>query len=411
MTPLKHFIVLNPRERLEKGQHYPFVPMESITPGRRYVEANAIRQAGGGAKFRGGDTLFARITPCLENGKIAQFKASSETIAFGSTEYWVMRAREGVSDPGYVFYLASSEYVRKPAEKSMSGASGRQRADVAAIEDLDIPVTCLNTQRRISAILSAYDDLIENNTRRIAILEEMARRLYEEWFVHFRFPGHEEVEFKETELGRIPEGWRVGSLSDICKINGKSVNPGRMPDEIYAHYSFPAFDAGKHPEVETGECIMSNKLKFSVPALLLAKLNPRIPRVWNVLTPPAHTAVCSTEFVPLIPKEGYSTAFIEVVVMSEAFRNYLAGLAAGTSTSHQRVKPKDVMLAPLVIPTSGLLKHLNSHLQPMAVLKDRLRQMNRNLRIQRDLLLPKLVSGAIDVSDMPLPDEASSEAA
>src|SRR5690606_10520769 len=106
-----------------------------------------------------------------------------------------------------VFYLATSELLRRAAEKSMSGASGRQRADLAAIDNLDVPAPLLPNQRRIASILSAYDDLIENNTRRIAILEEMARRIYEEWFVRFRFPGHEQVKMVESELGVIPEGW------------------------------------------------------------------------------------------------------------------------------------------------------------------------------------------------------------
>ncbi len=176
---LKDFVEINPTVRLAKAAEYPFVPMEAITPGRRYVEAPGMRAAGGGAKFCGGDTLFARITPCLENGKIAQFKAPATQAAFGSTEYWVFRARENVSDPAYVFYLATSEIIRGPAEKSMSGASGRQRADIASVEDLEVPAPDLPTQHRIASILSAYDDLIENNMRRIAILEEMARRIYE----------------------------------------------------------------------------------------------------------------------------------------------------------------------------------------------------------------------------------------
>lgn len=161
---LKDFVEINPTVRLTKGAEYPFIPMEALIPGRRYVEAPGTRVAGGGAKFCGGDTLFARITPCLENGKIAQFKAPPSQSGFGSTEYWVFRSRKEVSDPAYIFYLSISKIIRGPAEKSMSGASGRQRADIAAIEDLEVPAPDIRTQRRIASILSAYDDLIENNT-------------------------------------------------------------------------------------------------------------------------------------------------------------------------------------------------------------------------------------------------------
>ena len=226
-TRLKDFVHINPTVRLAKAVEYPFVSMDAITPGRRYVEAPGTRASGGGARFCGGDTLFARITPCLENGKIAQFKAASTQPAFGSTEYWIFRARENVSDPAYVFYLGTSKIVRGPAEKSLSGASGRQRADLAAIEDLEVPAPDLPTQRRIASILSAYDDLIENNTRRIAILEEMAGRIYEEWFVRYRFPGYEQVKMVESDLGPIPEGWSVLPATLAVTINPKV----RIPKE------------------------------------------------------------------------------------------------------------------------------------------------------------------------------------
>ena len=114
------FVLLNPVVSLKKGDEYPFIAMEALTSGRRYVHVDEKRvYTGGGAKFQSGDTLFARITPCLENGKIAQFKAPDKFLGFGSTEFFVFRNRQGISDPGYVFYLALSDILRKPAEKSM----------------------------------------------------------------------------------------------------------------------------------------------------------------------------------------------------------------------------------------------------------------------------------------------------
>ncbi len=97
----------------------------------------------------------------------------------------------------------------------MSGASGRQRADITSIKDLEIPAPSLPTQRKIAAILGAYDDLIENNTQHIKILEEMTQALYHEWFVKFRFPGHEKMRMVESELGMVPERWEVKKLSEL----------------------------------------------------------------------------------------------------------------------------------------------------------------------------------------------------
>jgi len=110
--PFSELVEINPRVKIEKAKEYPFVEMGVVEPSRRYVRAdhNRIFQ-NGGAKFLPGDTLFARITPCLENGKIAQYQDVGGEAGFGSTEFFVFRARPGVSDPGFVYYLAKSELL------------------------------------------------------------------------------------------------------------------------------------------------------------------------------------------------------------------------------------------------------------------------------------------------------------
>ncbi len=208
--PFSELVEINPRVKIDKERKYPFVEMSVVKPNRRYVQANQHRVfKGGGTKFQHGDVLFARITPCLENGKIVQYQNSGKQDAFGSTEFFVFREIPGVSDAGFVYYLAKSDVLRKPAEKSMSGTSGRQRADLESIINIEVPSPPLPTQHKIAAILSAYDDLIENNLRRIKILEEMAQNLYREWFVKFRFPGHQNTRLVDSPLGKIPAGWEV----------------------------------------------------------------------------------------------------------------------------------------------------------------------------------------------------------
>ena len=201
------FVEVNPRLQLEKGKEYPYIEMADVNPGNGFVLPEKKRiYKGGGSRFQSGDTLFARITPCLENGKIVRCKHTNNEPCFGSTEFFIFRGKPKVSDSTYVFYLALSPIIRDPAVKSMTGASGRQRAILSSVEDIRIPVYSLAIQRKIAAVLSAYDDLIENNTRRIKILEDMAQTLYREWFVHFRFPGHENVPMVESPLGLIPQG-------------------------------------------------------------------------------------------------------------------------------------------------------------------------------------------------------------
>lgn len=162
---VKDFLEINPKSKILKNQNVPYVGMEDIVIGKRYVTSSKFREYKGGTRFQGGDTLFARITPCLENGKIAQYKSGLSKNAFGSTEFFVFRGKEGISNSNFIYYLCLTDLIRNPAIKSMTGASGRQRADIDVISQLEINAPDLATQNKIATVLSAYDDLIENNLR------------------------------------------------------------------------------------------------------------------------------------------------------------------------------------------------------------------------------------------------------
>ena len=177
---LEEIVQVNPKVKLTKGETYPFIDIDKISPSLRSVknEEEKVYDGQSCSKFCNGDTVFSRITPCLENRKIAKVSINGQA-AFGSTEFYVFRAKEGKSDENFVYYLTSSDAVVLPAINSMTGASGRQRADRRFIEKTKLNVPNLPTQKRISDILSTYDDLIENNNRRIALLEKAAQELYE----------------------------------------------------------------------------------------------------------------------------------------------------------------------------------------------------------------------------------------
>jgi type I restriction enzyme S subunit len=167
-----------PKVKLRKSEKYPFIPMEEINERYKYVYPKIKKElSSGGAKFEEGDTLFSRITPCLQNGKIAQAKNLDNSPGFGSTEYFVFRGIENLTDSDFIYYLSITEEFRKNAINSMVGASGRQRADAGHIKKFKFLLPPLETQRKIAKILSNYDDLIENNLKRIKILEEMAQIL------------------------------------------------------------------------------------------------------------------------------------------------------------------------------------------------------------------------------------------
>ena len=395
------FVEVNPHVRLEKGKEYPYVEMAVVTPGYGFVSPHEKRvYKGGGSRFQSGDTLFARITPCLENGKIARFSYPCNQPCFGSTEFFVFRGKPNVSDSTYIFYLALSSLIRAPAEKSMTGATGRQRAILSAVEDIRVPAFPLPTQRKIAAVLSAYDDLIENSTRRIEILEEMAQTIYREWFVEFRFPGHEQVPMVESELGLIPQGWKFVKISDIVDLLRKGIIPSKFPEEIFAHFSIPAFDSGCMPAFDSGNTIKSNKYLVTENCVLVSKLNPNIPRVWFPFLNTEHRAIASTEFLILIPKPPVDCVFLFNLFRSTEFSGKLAVRALGTSRSHQRVSPTDFLNLSVLIPTQSLLNDFHEKVSPIMNICNILRLKNTNLRQTRDLLLPKLISGEIDISEL-----------
>ncbi|CAG1003662.1 hypothetical protein METP2_03488 [Methanosarcinales archaeon] len=395
--PFFEFVEINPKVTLKKGIEYPFVEMDIVTPGRRYVSSiNKRIYNGGGAKFQFGDTLFARITPCLENGKIAQFSGAKDEIGFGSTEFFVFRHKEGISDPGYIFYLASSDILRKPAEKSMSGASGRQRADIASIKDLEIPTPPLPTQRKIASILSAYDDLIENNTRRIKILEEMAQALYREWFVNFRFPGHEKVKMVESELGMVPKGWEEVTIRDVSSYINRGISP--------------KYDDLSRQIVINQKCIRDGRFNLNlvrrhstkVPVEKFVKFGDVLINSTGIGTLGRVAQICQ-EISDCTVDSHVSIVRPNDRVSHEYFGSYLATLephfdSQGIGSTGQTELGRETIAKTIfLLPPKGLQDRFAEIVSPMRKNVVKMFIKNINLRRTRDLLLPKLISGEVDV--------------
>lgn len=220
-------VSLNPRIFLEKGVEYPFVEMSNAVPKARKPEKDVYQKySGGGAKFEEGDTVVARIEPCLQNGKGFQ---CSYKKGFGSTEFLVFRPKNiKEMDKDFLYYYMGRQSIREAMAKTMVGASGRQRVNNAVFNDLYINLPPLNIQQNIATILSRYDTLIENYQKQIKLLEEAAQRLYKEWFVDLRFPGYENVKVVDG----VPEGWKRKKVKDIVDLlNGYAFKSTSFEDD------------------------------------------------------------------------------------------------------------------------------------------------------------------------------------
>ncbi len=172
---LSDFTEINPYEKLPKGTIAKKISMEQLEPYKKFVSGYSLEAYSGGAKFRNGDTIMARITPCLENGKTAFVSTLDKNeVGFGSTEYIVFRAKDGISHPDFVYYLVISSLIREPAIKSMVGSSGRQRVQQTVIDELEIPNYSLAEQQHIVDILGSIDEKIENNEQEIRKINDLA---------------------------------------------------------------------------------------------------------------------------------------------------------------------------------------------------------------------------------------------
>ena len=195
------FVEINPSVKISKGILIPFVEMKDLDNSIRYCESLQEKELSGGSRFMNGDTLFARITPCLENGKICQVRNLKNNFGFGSTEFHVFRGKDGVSDTDFVYYLSRWDEVRDFAEHNLEGSSGRQRVSKEAFDNLYLILPSLDIQRRIASILTSLDDKIDLLRRENATLEAMAETLFRQWFV---------VEAKEE--------WKERPLSKCIKL-------------------------------------------------------------------------------------------------------------------------------------------------------------------------------------------------
>ena len=362
---------LNPRISLEKGVEYPFVEMSNVVPCARKPEKDVFKKyLGGGTKFEQGDTIVARIEPCLQNGKGFQ---CSYKQGFGSTEFIVFRpVNINDLDCDFLYYYMGQQAIREAMAKTMVGASGRQRVNNKVFNDLQIYLPPLSTQHRIANILSRYDSLIENYQKQIKLLEEAAQRLYKEWFIDLHFPGHENTKIVDG----VPEGWEKKKVGDITPIiTGKKDANFGTPDGEY-----PFFTCSQEP-------IKAPSFSFDCAAVLLAGNGD-----FNVKLYRGRFEAYQRTYVlsPYIDSHLYLLFYTISANMTK--------LAAGSSGSTIKFLTKGMIDGiNLNVPNDEILRSFNKKVEPIQSSRESLQSQLRLLTEARDRLLPKLMSGEIEI--------------
>jgi len=299
-------------------------------------------------------------------------------------------------------YFAACLFNSQAGKAAVAGrlvGAAQQHFNVGAAKAMEIALPPIDEQRRITSILSAYDDLIEVNRRRIAILEEMARRLFEEWFVHLRFPGHEGVPVHGTADGPLPEGWECRPLGQLVTEERDTVLPADLDGAtMYVGLEHIPRRSTTLAEWGRAEDVVSAKLRFRRGDILFGKIRPYFHKV---AIAPAH-GVSSTDAIVLRSRSPRHAGIVAAIAASDAFVAH----AVQTSNGTKMPRANWTILAryPVHLPPDPLLDHFNSFVVDGINHAILLAAANTRLAAARDLLLPRLVSGELSVAGAPMPD-------
>lgn len=254
-------------------------------------------------------------------------------------------------------------------------------------------------QERVSAVLAAYDELIQYNLRRIEVLEEMAQALYREWLVNFRFPGHEGVRMVASHLGPIPEGWEARKFRTISEEVKYGVDPSTVGADVrYVGLEHIPQESFTLTTWGSAADVASRKWRFQAGDVLFGKLRPYFHKVVVA----CFEGICSTDAIVIRPLAGFGDLTLQVAYSKEFVAH---AVATSGGTDRPRARWGDLASFDVVVPDTSIRGVFSRSVRPMVDLAANLAHQNANLRTTRDLLLPKLVSGEIDVSDLDIDTE------
>lgn len=372
--------------------------MEQLRPFCRDIPGYTLEPFNGGTKFRNGDTIMARITPCLENGKTAKVAILDDgEIGFGSTEYIVFRSKKSVSDEDYLYYLVCSPLVRDTAIKSMVGSSGRQRVQIDVVQNLEVDLPSMTEQKKIGALLRALDDKIELNNKINENLEQQAQILFKEWFIDSPdVPLWQEGTFSDLIEKTISGDWGKDSPSGnntemVYCIRGTDIpeiragNKGKMPTRYILPKNYAAkqlVDGDIVVEISGGSPTQSTGRAAIISTALLNRFGKGM--------------VCTNFCKALKPKAGYSMYLYHYwqhlydMNVFFSYENGTTGIKNLDLNGFIETEPIHIAPAELVDKFDIFCQTVFSKVYSNGLENERLAEL-------RDVLLPKLMSGEIQI--------------
>lgn len=300
----------------------------------------------------------------------------------------------------YIYNWLRSDYGNRVLWSSIIG-SAQPALTIDAIKRISIEFPPYEIQRKIASILSAYDDLIENNTRRIKILEEMAQRICREWFVKFRFPGHEKVKMVESELGMIPEGWKIKKLSQLVdtqygyteSASEEEIGPKFVRGTDINKTSYIQWDSVPYCPIQPDKY---TQYELSLGDILVIRMAD--PGKVGIIEKDVEAVFASYLIRFHIKSSSLLPYYLFYFLLSERYQNYATG--ASTGTTRKSASAGVLTDIDIVLPLKDFLENFEGQISAIRRMLNNLLEKNANLRQTRDLLLPKLISGQVDVSEL-----------
>ena len=361
---LSDIVDFNPRETIKKGTIAKKIPMDVLRPFYRDIPYYVEACFSSGMKFRNGDTIMARITPCLENGKTAQVSILNDgEVGFGSTEYIVFRAKEGIAKKDYLYYLVCSPEVREPAIKSMVGSSGRQRVQTDVVKNLEIDVPPLVEQEKIGSLLKLFDDKIALNDKLNNNLEQQVTTAF-----YNMFGKYEQISNTHKPLSTIAK-FKYGTMPKKDKL-------GTGHYHAFSGYQI----VGTYPEV-----------MFENPQLIIVARG--VGGCGDVKYTPANCYLTNLSIAIITEKTMHDDYLYHYLRLHDT-------KIMNTGSAQPQITVATLEKIEIPIPPEEEMIRFSDFVQPFKQQYRNNQDENKLLSKLRDTLLSKLMSGELDISDI-----------
>ena len=323
-------------------------------------------------------------------------QTSIDIFRFNLDEGWLnqhifkVTPDEKIVDRDYFYFLMKNLKPHFTQIATNKQTTGLGHVTIADIKRMSVVIPSLDVQREMVSYIKPIDDKIELNNEINNNLEQQTQAIFKSWFVDF-----------ELNYGIMPSDWKVSQLGSIAKISTEVFSPAKNPNAEVEHYSIPAYDEKRYPVFETSNGIKSNKYRLSSNSVMISKLNPDTKRIWRPYCI-SDKPICSTEFIVYEPINPLNRDFIYSIIDSIGFSAFLCSHTTGSTNSRQRATPSVTLTYDIIVPDEKTIQAFCSIVSPMYDTIENNIKENQKLAETRDKLLPKLMSGELDVSDIDL---------